>query len=79
MKAHDDDLGLAVPRHVPGETASERSFQPMNINFGLFAPLEPEAPAPRGAGKKLEKARILERAGRDLDEWAAARAFPPVA
>ncbi len=32
-----------------GEANAPRSFQPMNVNFGLFPPLE-RAPATRPAG-----------------------------
>jgi methylenetetrahydrofolate--tRNA-(uracil-5-)-methyltransferase len=65
------------------------NFQPMNINFGLFAPL-PESAArgdntgrPRGEARTrrrfspaLRRARILERADRDLEAWLAASAIP---
>jgi methylenetetrahydrofolate--tRNA-(uracil-5-)-methyltransferase len=60
---------------VEGEAgASPRSFQPMNVNFGLFPPIE--APTSkdgkrlRGTEKTLEKKRHLSaRALRDLDRW----------
>jgi methylenetetrahydrofolate--tRNA-(uracil-5-)-methyltransferase len=60
--------------HIETIDAGPRSFQPMNINFGLFPPIE----APRGAnGKRLrgpEKAlarkhAITGRALVDLDAW----------
>ncbi len=60
---------------ISGENAQEpRSFQPMNVNFGLFPPMEPEA---NGAGKKLKgaergaarKKALSARALRDLSAW----------
>ncbi|MBU6406234.1 MAG: methylenetetrahydrofolate--tRNA-(uracil(54)-C(5))-methyltransferase (FADH(2)-oxidizing) TrmFO [Alphaproteobacteria bacterium] len=56
------------------------TFQPMNINFGLFPPLEDDTP-PRGPnGKRLRgadkararKAGLSDRALADLDRWRAA-------
>jgi methylenetetrahydrofolate--tRNA-(uracil-5-)-methyltransferase len=49
--------------HISTIDAGPRSFQPMNINFGLFAPVE--APARGGDGKRLrgaEKAVAKKRA-----------------
>jgi methylenetetrahydrofolate--tRNA-(uracil-5-)-methyltransferase len=48
-----------------------RSYQPMNINFGLFPLLEAPAGAPAGgAGRKRERRSLLaERALRDLETW----------
>ncbi len=49
--------------------ADPRNFQPMNINWGLFPPLD----LPRGRKKRLpkrERYRLLaERALRDLEAW----------
>ncbi len=70
----------ALLNHITGghiETIDEgpRSFQPMNVNFGLFPPL---AQAPRSAdGKRLrgtEKAlarkwALTDRARADMDSW----------
>ncbi len=64
--------------HVETIDAGPPSFQPMNVNFGLFPPL---GEAPRSeAGKKLrgpEKAKankraMSERAERDLEGWLGA-------
>ena len=58
---------------VPGE--SLRDFQPMNINFGLFPPIEQpvrdaEGKRLRGTAKTLERKRALSRrALRDFDAW----------
>ena len=51
--------------------AGPRSFQPMNVNFGLFPPLAP-AEGPRAKGKergRLKKLAIAERALGDLASW----------
>ena len=63
--------------HLAGEEAGMRSFQPMNVNFGLFPPIE--APVEDG-GRRLkgkEKAAARKRAMAlralgDLDRWLAA-------
>ena len=54
--------------------AGARSFQPMNVNFGLFPPIA--APTPqrakraRAAAKAFDRKRALaERALADLDRW----------
>ena len=63
--------------HLAGEEAGMRSFQPMNVNFGLFPPIE--APVEDGArrlkGKDKAAARkraMALRALGDLDRWLAA-------
>jgi methylenetetrahydrofolate--tRNA-(uracil-5-)-methyltransferase len=58
-----------------GGEESARSFQPMNINFGLFPPLaapsSPRAKGPRSS-KTFERKRALAvRALADLDRWLA--------
>jgi methylenetetrahydrofolate--tRNA-(uracil-5-)-methyltransferase len=71
----------ALLAHITGGHLScdedARSFQPMNINFGLFPPLE--APARDAAGKPLKgkergmarKRLLTARALADLDRWLA--------
>jgi methylenetetrahydrofolate--tRNA-(uracil-5-)-methyltransferase len=58
-----------------GGEGSARSFQPMNINFGLFPPIAaPSAPRGRGprSSKGFEKKRAqAHRALADLDGWLA--------
>ncbi len=63
---------------VDGEdAATPRSFQPMNVNFGLFPPLERMPKAEngkklRGTEKALAKKRALtDRARADLAAWLA--------
>jgi methylenetetrahydrofolate--tRNA-(uracil-5-)-methyltransferase len=67
----------ALVAHITGGHLSAdgdsggRSFQPMNVNFGLFPPL---AAAPQGkrAPKGLDRKRALAaRALADLDLWLA--------
>ena len=57
-------------------TSEAKHFQPMNVNFGLFPPVEiPREPGKRlrGAEKTTAKRRALSRrALADLDLWLAA-------
>ena len=61
--------------HLPHEDSSgSRSFQPMNVNFGLFPPIElpkmPDGKRPKGREKGLARKRaICARALCDLDIW----------
>lgn len=58
---------------VEGESSGPRSFQPMNVNFGLFPPIE----IPRVEGKRLrgndkviaKRQAICRRALEDLQGW----------
>jgi methylenetetrahydrofolate--tRNA-(uracil-5-)-methyltransferase len=56
----------ALLGHITGG-AESRTFQPMNVNFGLFAPLSPD-PGRHADRKKL----ISRRALADLAAWRAA-------
>ncbi len=60
----------ALLGHITGGHLSEdgkRSFQPMNVNFGLFPPIEQ---AFRGKDKSLNRKRAMSaRALADLDAW----------
>ena len=70
----------ALLAHVTGGHVSDgkSSFQPMNINFGLFPPIE--APTHGPDGKKLKgedrgrakKLALAERALAEIDAWRAA-------
>lgn len=71
-------LGHITGGHVETIDAGPRSFQPMNINFGLFPPLahSPSRGANgerlRGTAKTLAKKRALTgRALADIDRWIA--------
>ncbi|MGO8738048.1 methylenetetrahydrofolate--tRNA-(uracil(54)-C(5))-methyltransferase (FADH(2)-oxidizing) TrmFO [Rhodoblastus sp.] len=63
--------------HIETIDAGPRSFQPMNVNFGLFPPLDFSPKAPdgkrlRGPEKALAKKRALSaRAEADLRAWLA--------
>lgn len=54
----------ALLAHVTGGARAE-TFQPMNVNFGLFPP------PPAGTPKAERKAVLAERALRALERWAA--------
>jgi methylenetetrahydrofolate--tRNA-(uracil-5-)-methyltransferase len=66
-------LGHITGGHLAHNEPGRRSFQPMNINFGLFPPVE----VPRPPGQKLKrvekkllkKRTITTRALADLDAW----------
>ncbi|HLJ72457.1 MAG TPA: methylenetetrahydrofolate--tRNA-(uracil(54)-C(5))-methyltransferase (FADH(2)-oxidizing) TrmFO, partial [Roseiarcus sp.] len=61
--------------HIETIDAGPRSFQPMNVNFGLFPPIaEPRVDASgkrlRGPERGVARKRALSaRAGRDLEAW----------
>ena len=62
--------------HIETIDAGPRSFQPMNVNFGLFPTLE-DAPSHDASGKKLRgpekgvarKKALSQRAARDMAVW----------
>jgi methylenetetrahydrofolate--tRNA-(uracil-5-)-methyltransferase len=72
----------ALINHITGghltsdEEAGPRSFQPMNVNFGLFPPVEVKKPEGhtgrwRGTEKAVAKKKaITTRALTDLAAWA---------
>jgi methylenetetrahydrofolate--tRNA-(uracil-5-)-methyltransferase len=74
--AHGALLGHITGGHIETIDNGPRSFQPMNINFGLFPPLE-RAPTKsadgtrlRGPAKAIAKKKALtERALADLAAW----------
>jgi methylenetetrahydrofolate--tRNA-(uracil-5-)-methyltransferase len=74
--AHGALLAHITGGHVESIDAGPRSYQPMNVNFGLFPPLA-HAPAKgedgkrlRGPAKTLAKKRALtSRAFADLEQW----------
>src|SRR6187397_727479 len=71
-------LGHITGGHIETIEAGTRSFQPMNINFGLFPPLaspptkKPDGTRLRGNEKTVAKKQALSaRALADLDRWIA--------
>jgi methylenetetrahydrofolate--tRNA-(uracil-5-)-methyltransferase len=76
--AHGALLGHITGGHVETIDAGPRSFQPMNVNFGLFPPLArvpnkgPDGERLRGPAKTVAKKRAMsQRALADLDRWIA--------
>jgi methylenetetrahydrofolate--tRNA-(uracil-5-)-methyltransferase len=68
--AHGALLGHITGGHIETIDAGARSFQPMNVNFGLFPPL---ADASRRSKKRpMQKPALSARARADLEAWAAA-------
>jgi methylenetetrahydrofolate--tRNA-(uracil-5-)-methyltransferase len=75
--AHGALLAHITGGHMPTIDAGPSSFQPMNVNFGLFPPLAEPAVYDgegrkfgRGSGKSLaRKAALSRRALADLEAW----------
>ena len=71
-------LGHITGGHIETIDAGPRSFQPMNINFGLFLPLA-DPPTKKSDGSRLRgnektvarKQALSARALVDLDRWIA--------
>ncbi|MBV9347412.1 MAG: methylenetetrahydrofolate--tRNA-(uracil(54)-C(5))-methyltransferase (FADH(2)-oxidizing) TrmFO [Pseudolabrys sp.] len=79
--AHGALLAHITGGHVETIDNGPRSFQPMNVNFGLFPPLArepktaPDGKKLRGPDKAMAKKRALcLRALADLDRWKAGEA-----
>ena len=71
-------LGHITGGHIETIDAGPRSFQPMNINFGLFPPLahpptrKPDGSRLRGNEKTIAKKQALSACAlNDLDRWIA--------
>jgi methylenetetrahydrofolate--tRNA-(uracil-5-)-methyltransferase len=71
-------LGHITGGHIETIDNGPRSFQPMNINFGLFPPLTsaptkgPDGKRLRGTEKSIARKQALSaRALRDVDRWIA--------
>jgi methylenetetrahydrofolate--tRNA-(uracil-5-)-methyltransferase len=58
----------ALLSHITGDAEAE-TFQPMNVNFGLFPPLH-------DIGKKARKEAYTARAKADLAQWIAQNCVP---
>jgi methylenetetrahydrofolate--tRNA-(uracil-5-)-methyltransferase len=72
--AHGALLGHITGGHLSGERieAGAKSFQPMNINFGLFPPIE--SPDGKRVKRKERKPALSARALADLEAWLGAAA-----
>jgi methylenetetrahydrofolate--tRNA-(uracil-5-)-methyltransferase len=74
-------LGALLAHITGGHLAAGASFQPMNVNFGLFPDMD--SPTHDEVGKRLKgtdrgrarKAALSARALRDIDGWARAQAI----
>ncbi|WP_421700440.1 methylenetetrahydrofolate--tRNA-(uracil(54)-C(5))-methyltransferase (FADH(2)-oxidizing) TrmFO [Ancylobacter sp.] len=82
--AHGALLNHITGGHIESLETGPRSFQPMNVNFGLFPPLDanPTRDADgnrlRGTQKTVAKKQVLAaRALADMDAWAKAHADEP--
>jgi methylenetetrahydrofolate--tRNA-(uracil-5-)-methyltransferase len=70
-------IGHLTGGHIETIDAGPRSFQPMNVNFGLFPPMDPPKTGPDGQrlkGKERgahKKRALAERALHDLTRWLA--------
>ena len=65
--------------HIETTDNATRSFQPMNVNFGLFPPVTvppgPDGRHPRGKARQVARKRAYtERAKHDLQAWMASSA-----
>jgi methylenetetrahydrofolate--tRNA-(uracil-5-)-methyltransferase len=76
--AHGALINHITGGHIATIDAGPRSFQPMNVNFGLFPPIErapahsPDGTRLRGTAKTIARKRALTaRALADLDRWIA--------
>ncbi len=83
--AHGALLGHITGGHIETIDAGPRSYQPMNVNFGLFPPLaqalekDLDGKRLRGPAKALAKKRALShRALNDLAQWGATE-YRPIA
>jgi len=79
-------LGHITGGHIETIEPGSRSFQPMNINFGLFPPLaavptkKPDGTRLRGNEKTVAKKQAISaRALVDLDRWIAGNLTIPAA
>jgi methylenetetrahydrofolate--tRNA-(uracil-5-)-methyltransferase len=79
-------LGHITGGHIETIEPGSRSFQPMNINFGLFPPLaspptkKPDGSRLRGNEKTVAKKQAISaRALTDLDRWIADHLRVPAA
>ena len=77
--AHGALLNHITGGHVRSEDEAKRSFQPMNVNFGLFPPVQITKPAGmnRFRGKDKAQAKKWTMTGRALADFRAWEGLPP--
>ncbi len=77
--AHGALLAHITGGHLDGSHDGKSTFQPMNVNFGLFPPVDAPTRHPDGSrikGKQKTIARrqaLTARALKDMDQWLADR------
>src|SRR6201981_1330184 len=78
--AHGALLAHITGGHIETIDAGPRSFQPMNVNFGLFPPLAQKPARDAGGGRlrgaaktAAKKAALCTRALHDLENWLSGR------
>ncbi len=72
--AHGALLRHITGGHLEDSSAKLRSFQPMNINFGLFPDIEVQKPEGvkrwrKADRKKIKKKAVSDRALNDIEAW----------
>jgi methylenetetrahydrofolate--tRNA-(uracil-5-)-methyltransferase len=77
--AHGALINHITGGHIETTDAGSGSFQPMNVNFGLFPPVEvpkgPDGKRPRGKAKQVaRKLAYTDRAKADFTAWLRAPA-----
>jgi methylenetetrahydrofolate--tRNA-(uracil-5-)-methyltransferase len=75
--AHGALINHITGGHIEATDGVGRSFQPMNVNFGLFPPVEvpkgPDGKRPRGKAKQAaRKTAYTSRAKAAFTAWLAA-------
>ncbi len=72
--AHGALIGHITGGHIETIDAGPRSFQPMNVNFGLFPPLGGRTShgAKKSFQKGVQKPALCARALADLEAWIGA-------
>jgi methylenetetrahydrofolate--tRNA-(uracil-5-)-methyltransferase len=58
----------AILNHITGGAVAD-TFQPMNVNFGLFPPIDERDPTGRPWRGRDRKKAMAKRALRDIDAW----------
>ena len=77
--AHGALLNHITGGHLASDDEAKRSFQPMNVNFGLFPPIEirkPDGMRGRFRGKEKARAKKWALTGRALADWRGYLGLP---